>query len=404
MEIKMEQKRRPLEGVVVLDFTRVYSGPYCTLMLADLGATVIKIERKHLGDDSRQFVPLLDDSRESGYFMYLNRNKKSIELDLKDQRAREVVYRLSKKADFFIENYAPGVASRLGIDYETITKYKPDIIYGSISGFGQTGPYRNKPAYDVVSQAMGGNMYITGFKDGPPVKLGTSIADASAGIHMAFAFTAALYHKAITGEGQFIDVGMMDTVFSTLENVVVMKTYAGITPTRNGNANLGSAPFNTFVTKDSHVAIAVANNALFEKFTKAIGRTDLLENELFVDNKGRKANEVILDEIVNEWTSQLTTAEVCRILDDAQVPVGPILSVDELIADPHLRAREMFVEIDHPTEGRLEFPGNPIKYSKTKVDVFEPAPLLGQDAEEILLKWGDYTSDEVQALRDDGVI
>ena len=400
----MDKKKRPLDGIVVLDFTRVYSGPYCTLMMADMGATVIKIERNELGDDARQFLPLHDASRESGYFMYLNRNKKSIELNLKDPKAREIVYRLSKNADICIENYSPGVVSRLGIDYDSIRKYRPDIIYGSISGFGQTGPYKNKAAYDVVAQAMGGNMDISGFKDGPPVKLGTSIADASAGIHMAYALVAALYHREKTGEGQFVDVGMMDTVFSTLENFVVMQTYGGVTPTRNGNANLGSAPFNVFITKDSYVAIAVANNSLFEKFTKAINRTDLLENELFMDNKGRKTNEDVLNQIVNEWTGTLTTDEVCRILDEAQVPVGPILGIDQLVEDPHLRAREMLVEIDHPTEGRYEFPGNPIKYSKTKIDVFEPSPLLGQDTDEILTRWGDYTPEEIQALRNDGVV
>ena len=400
----MDKKKRPLDGVVVLDFTRVYSGPYCTLMMADLGATVLKVERKGMGDDSREFLPLRDDGGESGYYMYLNRNKKSIELDLKNPKSLEVIYALCKNVDICIENYSPGVAARLGIDYDTLKKYKPDIIYGSISGFGQTGPYKSKAAYDVVAQAMGGNMNITGFKDGPPVKLGASIADASAGIHMAYALISALYHKEKTGEGQFVDVGMMDTVFSTLENFVVMQTYAGITPTRNGNSNLGAAPFNVFVSKDGYVAIATANNSLFEKFCKVINRTDLMADERFRDNKGRKTNEEAINKIVGEWTGTLTTAEICEILDKAQVPVGPILGIDQLVEDPHLREREMLVGIDHPTEGRIEFPGNPIKYSKTKIDVFEPAPLLGQDTEEILARWGGFSADEIQALKKDEVI
>jgi len=398
------EKRRPLDGVVVLDFTRVYSGPYCTLMMADLGATVIKVERKGLGDDSREFLPLRDSAGESGYYMYLNRNKKSIELDLKNPKSLEIIYALSKNADICIENYSPGVAARLGIDYDSIRKHKPDIIYGSISGFGQTGPYKDKAAYDVVAQAMGGNMSITGFKDGPPVKLGASIADASAGIHMAYALISALYHREKTGEGQFVDVAMMDTVFSTLENFVVMQTYGGVTPTRNGNSNLGAAPFNVFITKDSYVAIATANNSLFEKFARAVNRPELIEDERFKDNKGRKTNEEVLNKIVNDWTGTMTTAEVCEILDKAQVPVGPILSIDQLVEDPQLRDREMLVEINHPTEGRVEFPGNPIKYSKTKVDVFEPAPLLGQDAEEILMKWGGCTADEIEELKNDGIL
>ena len=400
----MKYEHKPLEGILVIDFTRVYSGPYCTLMLADLGAEIIKVERKELGDDSRHFLPLPDAERESGYFMYLNRNKKSIELDLKDPRAREVIYRLCRKADIIVENFAPGVAARLGIDYECIKKYSPGIIYGSISGFGQTGPYRNKAAYDVVAQAMGGNMAISGFKDGPPVKLGTSIADASAGIHMAFGLLAALRYRDQTGIGQFVDVAMMDTVFSTLENFVVMKTYGGITPVRNGNANLGAAPFNVFNTKDSYVAIAVANDALFEKFTTAIGRRDLLEEEMFKDNKRRKENENILNAIVNEWTSKLTTKEVCGILDEAKVPVGPILGIDELIEDPQIKEREMLVEIEHPTEGKIKFPGNPIKFSETKIESFQPSPLLGQNTEELLLNYGGYTVEEIRALRREGVI
>lgn len=400
----MKYKKKPLKGVVVIDFTRVYSGPYCTLMLADLGAEIIKVERKDLGDDSRQFLPLLDANRESGYFMYLNRNKKSIGLDLKDPKAREVVYRLCRNADIVVENYAPGVAARLGIDYESIKKCNSKVIYGSISGFGQTGPYKNKAAYDVVAQAMGGNMAISGFKDGPPVKLGNSIADASAGIHMAYGLLAALYYRDKTGIGQYVDVAMMDTVFSTLENFVVMQTYAGITPTRDGNANLGAAPFNTFTTKDSYVAIAVANDALFEKFTTAIGRGDLLEVEMFRDNKGRKSNEHILNAIVNEWTSRRTTKEVCRILDGAKVPVGPILGIDELIDDPQIKEREMLVEIEHPTEGKIKFPGNPIKFSETKIEDFQPAPLLGQDTDEILLHYGGYSEEEVRTLRETGVV
>jgi CoA:oxalate CoA-transferase len=213
-----------------------------------------------------------------------------------------------------------------------------------------------------------------------------------------------LYYREKTGIGQFVDVAMMDTVFSTLENFVVMQTYAGITPTRNGNANLGAAPFNVFSTKDSYVAIAVANDALFEKFTTAINRRDLLEVEMFKDNKGRKGNEEILNAIVNEWTGKRTTEEVCRILDEAKVPVGPILGIDELIDDPQIREREMLIEIDHPVEGKIKFPGNPIKFSETKIKNFQPSPLLGQNTEEILLNYGEYTADEIRALQQAGVI
>ena len=225
--------KKPLEGLVVLDFTKVYSGPYCSLLLADLGAEVIKIERKNTGDDSRAFRPLPNIIEGSGYFMYMNRNKKSIELDLKDPNAQEIIYRLCKKADIVLENNAPGVTKKLGISYEDLKKYNPAIIYGSITGFGQTGPYKNKPAYDIIAQAMGGYMAVTGPKGGMPMKLGTSMGDSIAGVHMAFALMSAVYYRDRTGEGQFIDIAMMDSCFATLEYHVVIQSIGGVTPERN---------------------------------------------------------------------------------------------------------------------------------------------------------------------------
>lgn len=378
----MSDMKKPLAGVKVIDFTRVYSGPYCTMMLADLGAEVIKVERKGLGDDTHFFAPRKDG--ESGYFAYLNRNKKSLSLDLKAPESVEIVKELAKWADIVVENFSPGVVDRLGIGYEDLKKVNPKIIYGSISGFGQTGPYRKKPAYDVVCQAMGGFMALTGEKDGKPYKLGPSIVDASAGIHMAFALMVALHYRTRTGLGQFIDIGMMDTAFSTLENFVVTKTLTGTAPTRNGNANLGSAPFNSFKTKDGYVAIAVANNNLFDKLTRAIDRRDLFENEKFKENHFRKANEEELNSEVEKWTLQYTTSEVVKILDEASVPVGPILGVDELLEDPHLKSRDMLVDITHPMLGTVTYPGNPLKFSESSELCFEASPLLGEHNDYVL--------------------
>lgn len=378
----MSDMKKPLAGVKVIDFTRVYSGPYCTMMLADLGAEVIKVERKGLGDDTHFFAPRKDG--ESGYFAYLNRNKKSLSLDLKAPESVEIVKELAKWADIVVENFSPGVVDRLRIGYEDLKKVNPKIIYGSISGFGQTGPYRKKPAYDVVCQAMGGFMALTGEKDGKPYKLGPSIVDASAGIHMAFALMVALHYRTRTGLGQFIDIGMMDTAFSTLENFVVTKTLTGTAPTRNGNANLGSAPFNSFKTKDGYVAIAVANNNLFDKLTRAIDRRDLFENEKFKENHFRKANEEELNSEVEKWTLQYTTSEVVKILDEASVPVGPILGVDELLEDPHLKSRDMLVDITHPMLGTVTYPGNPLKFSESSELCFESSPLLGEHNDYVL--------------------
>lgn len=372
----------PLAGLKVLDLTRVYSGPYCTMMLGDLGAEVIKVEKKDVGDDTRDFMPVKDG--ESGYFTYLNRNKKSITLDLKDEKAIEIIKELAQWADILVENFSPGVVNRLGIGYEDIKKVNPQIIYSSISGFGQTGPYKSKPAYDVVTQAMGGFMALTGEKDGKPYKLGPSIVDASAGIHMAFAIMAAIYHRGKTGKGQFIDVAMMDTAFSTLENFVVTKTLTGTAPTRNGNANLGSAPFNSYKTKDGYVTIACANDNLFKKLTIVMDRDDLFEEPLYQSNSQRKINEDELNIEVEKWTVNFKTKEICELLDEAKIPVGPILGVDELIEDPHLKSRKMLVEIPHPVLGDVIYPGNPLKFSETDEIRFDSAPLLGEHTDEIL--------------------
>ena len=398
-------KRRPLDGLVVLDFTRVYSGPYCTMLLADFGADVIKVERKGVGDDSRQFLPLPDGRTESGYYLYYNRNKKSIELDLKDPRARELIYRICPKVDIVVENFAPGVARKLGIDYETLREYKPDLIYGSISGFGQTGPYRSKAAYDIVAQAMGGYMAVTGEAGGTPLKLGTSIADGNAGVQMAFALVSAVYCREKTGIGQYIDISMQDVVFSTLENIVMLHTYGGIHPTREGNRNKGAAPFNTYPTKEGkYVCIAVANDDMFARCMRVMGMEEAIQDPRFSSNKARKQNEAVLDQMVGQWTGQRETDEICRLLDENKIPVGPILEIHELVRDPQLLAREMVVDVEHPTEGRIKMPGSPFKFSETKIDQFQAAPLLGADTCEILRQYGGYSPAEVEELRNQGVI
>lgn len=396
---------RPLEGLRVIDFTRVYSGPYCTMMLADLGAEVIKVERKGIGDDSRQYLPLPELGRESGYFMYYNRNKKSIELDLKDPKAKEIIYRIGEHADVVVENFAPGVADRLGVGYANLKRVNPAIIYGSISGFGQNGPYRSKAAYDIIAQAMGGYMAVTGFKDGIPLKLGTSIADAGAGIQMAYAILAAVYYREKTGIGQYIDVSMQDTVFSTMENFIMMKTYGGITPTRNGNSNLGAAPFNTFCTKEGdYICIAVANDAMFARCMKAIGREDLIIDPRFSSNKYRKENEPLLNALVEAWTKTKTVDEVCTIMDESKVPVGRILNIDQLLEDPQLLHRGMVVEMEHVKEGKVKMPGCPLKFSETKVDVYAASPLLGEHTCEILRRYGGYSEQEIERLYQEGTI
>lgn len=389
---------KPLAGVKVIDFTRVYSGPYCTMMLGDLGAEVIKIERKGVGDDTHYFSPIKNG--ESGYFTYLNRNKKSLSLDMKAPESVELIKELAKWADIVVENFSPGVVDRLGVGYKDLSDINPKLIYGSISGFGQNGPYMKKPAYDIVCQAMGGYMATTGEKGGKPYKLGPSAVDAGAGIHMAYALMAALYHREKTGVGQYVDVAMMDTAFSTLENFVVTKTLTGEGPSRDGNANLASAPFSSYVTNDGYVTIACANDNLFKKLCKAIEREDLLEVPEYGDNHSRKLNEKGLNAEVEKWTRERSTKEIVDILDKAGCPVGPILEIDDLVEDEQIRARHMLVEINHPILGKVEYPGNPCNFSEAGELCYGSAPTLGEHNEYVLKEILGMEDDKIEALKE----
>ena len=394
--------KKALEGLKVLDFTRVYSGPYCTMLLSDLGAEVIKIEAIDRGDDTRQFYPIKDG--ESGYFMYLNRGKKSVTLNLKSVEGQKIAKELAKKADVIIENFSPGTIGRLNLNYEEIKKVNPEIIYASISGFGQTGPYRNKAAYDSVAQAMGGMTNMTGNPTQDPIKVGPAISDAATGVHMAVAILAALYSKKQTGEGQFIDVAMMDTVFSMLENSVSIKTLMDIEPNRIGNANPGSAPYNMYKSKDSNIVIATANNSLFEKLIKVMGQEELIKDPRFETNPKRKENEKAIDAIVEEWTKLHTNQEIEERLDAAGVPVASVKTIGELVEDKQLLHRNMLVEHDNPIVGKVKFPGNPLKLEKTPPDTSVRAPLLGEHTKTVLKEILGYTDKELEELSNIKVI
>jgi len=391
-----------LSGLKVLDFTRVYSGPYCTMLLADLGADVIKIEARNRGDDTRFFYPIKNG--ESGYFMYLNRNKKSLTLNLKSEKGKAIALALAKEADVLVENFSPGTMAGLGLDYESIKAVNPSIVYASISGFGQNGPYRDKVAYDGVAQAMGGLVSLTGYPGEAPVKAGPAISDAASGIHAAFALMSALYRKQSTGRGQYIDVAMMDVVFSMLENAVSVKTLMNINQSRLGNANPSSAPYNMYRCKDGHIVIATANDNLFIKLCAVMGKPELFEDPRFNSNPNRKANEDAIDAIVEAWTLQYTAAELERMLDAASVPVSPVKTIEQLVEDPHLKHRDMLVSIDHPAVGEVTYPGNPLKFSDTPVTTFNRAPLLGEHSEAVLADVLGLSSEEIAALRNEEII
>lgn len=376
------QGAHALEGLKVLDFTRVYSGPYCTMLLADLGAEVIKVEAVGKGDDTRMIYPIKNG--ESGYFAYLNRGKKSIALDLKSPAGKETALELAKWADVIVENFSAGTIAKLGLSYDDVKEVNPQIVYASISGFGQTGPYSKKAAYDAVAQAMGGMAYLTGYPEGDPVKVGPAISDAATGVHTAVAILSALLYKGRTGEGQYIDMAMMDTVFSMLENSVPIMTMLGINPQRIGNSNPGSAPYNMYRSKDVGVFIATANDSLFQRLIGVMGCPELMEDPRFNSNPNRKHHEKAIDALVEQWTLCHTGAEIVSMLDAVGVPVAIAKSVEELIADPQLLSRDMLVEHILPKAGPVKFPGNPLKLQKTPPDVSRRAPLLGEHTEEIL--------------------
>ena len=393
-------KKKPLEGLKVIDLTTALNGPFCTMILADYGAEVLKIEPLG-GEQCRTWGPLDEKSGESGFFNYVNRNKKGATLNLKTEKGLQMFYELVKDADILVENYRGGVTKKLKIDYETIRKINPNIIYSSGSGFGQYGPITHRPCYDIVAQAMGGMVNLTGFKDTDPVKVGPSVADHVAGIYLAVGTLLALHHRDVTGEGQHVDVAMFDTIFSLLENALVNYTVGGFISQRNGNVDPSIAPFDIFKCKDGFVALGVGNDKLFQNFCRTIGHEELLEDPRYTTNELRCQNYVPdLQNVIVGWCEQYTKSEVEAIMDEAGIPCGPVLDVKEAIEHPHIQARDMMVHCEHPTAGDQYFQGCVMKLSETPGSVDFASPLLGQHNAEIF----GLTEEEVAQLKEEGVL
>lgn len=392
--------KKALEGIKVVDLTSALNGPFCTMILADYGAEVLKIEPLN-GEQCRTWGPIDEVSGESGFFCYVNRNKKGATLNLKSEKGKKMFFDLIKDADVLVENYKGGVTERLGIDYETVKKVNPSIIYASGSGFGQYGPLKHRPCYDVVAQAMGGMANLTGFPDSIPTKVGPSIADHVAGIYLAVGVLTALVYRQRTGEGQQVDVSMIDTIFSLLENSLVKYTMGGYIPERNGNIDPSIAPFDLFECKDGFVAIGVGNDRLFDIFCHTIGHTELLEDPRYATNDLRCKNyQPDLQNVIRDWSKDYTKSEIEAIMDKAGIPCGPVLNVKEAIEHPHIQAREMMVHCDHPTAGDLYFQGCVMKLSETPGKVEFPSPLLGQHNQEIF----GITAEEEEQLKAEGIL
>ena len=373
-----------LENLTILDLTRVLAGPFCTMMLADMGANVIKIEIPAGGDDTRTYPPFrehnLEGERESLYFANINRNKKGITLDLKAPEGKALFKELVKKADIVVENYRPGVMDKLGLGYDVLQELNPRLIYAAVSGFGCYGPYHLRPGYDILSQAMGGMMAITGPKGGPPTRAGSALGDILGGLHVTIGILAAVNARAITGKGQRVDVGLMDSVIAATENTAIKYLESGKIPERMGNRYAAVSPYDAFRCKDGVVIIAAGNQHLYEKLcTEVLHRPDMITDPRFVDMPGRLANQDAIQEVIEDVLKDYTMQEATELVLSKGIPAGPILDVSQILADPHVKAREMFVEMDHPTLGRITVNGCAIKLMDTKPSVRTPAPALGQD-------------------------
>ncbi len=391
----------PLRGIRVLDLTRVLAGPFCSMMLGDMGAEVIKVEEPGKGDDTRTWPPF--SGGESTYFMSVNRNKKSLTLNLKAPEGRRILRRLCRRADVLLENFRPGTMARLGLGYASLKRANPRLVYCAISGFGESGPEAGRPGYDLIVQGESGLMDLTGFPDGPPAKVGTSIADLVAGIEACHGVVLALYAREKTGKGQKVEVGMLDVTASLLTYQAGIYFGTGQRPTRRGNQHPSIVPYEVFKTADAYLTVGVANNSLWERFCQALDRPELAKDPRFDTEAKRVEARALLISLLDAIFRTRPAEEWLGRLDKAGVPAGRIKSVAEVCESAHLKERGMIVSLPHPKAGIVKVLGVPIRLEATPGGLTAPPPLLGQHTEEILTRLGGLTRAEVARLRQRGV-
>ncbi len=373
---------QPLQGIRVLDLSRVLAGPYCTMVLGDLGADVIKVESPE-GDETRGWGPPFAEG-ESAYYLCVNRNKRSIVVDFKTDAGREILYKLIEQSDVLVENFRPGMLARYALDFESVSKRNPKLIYCSITGFGQTGPLRNRPGYDFMIQAMGGLMSITGEPDGEPMKVGVAVTDLFSGQNAVIAILAALQARTHAGKGQHLDISLFDSQVAMLANVASNYLISGNLPKRYGNAHANIVPYQAFQSSDAWFILAVGNDKQFEKLCGVIGKWELVRDDRFTLNSERVQHRdellailkpIFLDRTANEWLSSL---------EDAGIPCGPINTLDNVFAEPQVDVREMLIYMQHEKIGDLTLVGSPLKFSDTPVGYRLPPPRLGEHTDEII--------------------
>ena len=397
-------QQRPLAGIRVLDLSRVLAGPFCTMNLADLGAEVIKIELPGSGDDSRGYAPRIPNSEDSGYYYSVNRGKQSVTLDLRNPEGAELFFELARHADIVVENFSPGTMDRFNAGYQRLRATNPRIILCSISGFGQTGPMASAPAYDIVAQALGGTMSITGAAGGEPMRCGISIGDLAAALYAIVAVLAALRARDQTGVGQHLDISMLDCQVAWLEDALARFSATGRVPAPIGSRHPSITPFQSFRASDAYFVAGCGNESIWQRFCDAIELTQLKDHPRFTTNADRTTNHADLEEILNRHFALNTRAHWLTLLQKANVPCAPIATVDEVVANPHLQEREMILGADHPNFNGLIVPGSPLKTAGMGGRPNTRAPSLGQDTDEVLRRLLGYDSARIAELRTKQII
>ncbi len=393
----------PLSGLRVLDLSRVLAGPFCTMMLGDLGAEVIKVEKPETGDDTREWGPPFAGG-ESAYYLSVNRNKKSVTVNFKSEAGRRVIRQLASQVDVLVENWRIGTMEAWGLGYDALRTLNPGLIYCAITGYGQNGPARNRPGYDFIIQAEGGLMSITGPVEGQPTKVGVAIVDQTAGMFATISILAALHERSRSGTGQYIDISLLDSQLGWLANVASNYFVTGLRPGRYGNAHPNIVPYELFATEDRWIAIGIGNDRQWELLCKVAGWEDLAENNRFATNPGRVQNRDELIPLLQERFQTRRSQEWLDLIQTAGIPCGSVNNIDEIFRDPQVLARQMLQEIPHPTAGTIKMAGSPLKLSRTPVRMDAPPPLLGQHTEEVLRQYLGVTSQDIQRLREEGAI
>jgi len=393
---------KPLENIKILDLSRVLAGPFCTMILNDLGAEIIKVEVPETGDDSRGYGPFINGK--SAYFISVNRGKKSISLNLKSEKGKKILLELVKKTDVLVENFRPGTMEKLGLGYDFLKEVNPKLIYAATSGYGHTGPDSKKPGYDILVQAAG-VMGITGWPNMPPTRVGLSVGDLTGGLYLTIGTLTALYHRALTGEGQKIDISLLDCQVALLENAIMRYQAENKNPEPIGNRHPTITPFQAYKASDKYFVVGVGSESLWKTFCTAIQKEELTNHDLFATNKKRTENIVALNQILDTVFITKTADEWLRIIENAKVPCAPINTIDKLFEDKQIKARNMIVDIEDAKAGKLKVAGNPIKMSTIpESSDRNPAPEIGQDNDAVYSKLLGFDKATIEQLKKEGVI